>query len=116
MTGEPFGEPQVNVWIKADEALVSAELPGVSQEDVDISVKDGTVTLRGNRRAKEEKQQEESLYRRGERAAGQFVRVLELPFRIDSARVSARLDKGILWVTLPRAEADKPRKIAVHAG
>lgn len=103
--------PPVNVWMDGDRAIVASELPGVDPKDVDISVAGKSVTLRG-RRATEDACEGECRHRR-ERWNGAFTRTIELPFAADQDKVEARFSKGVLELALPRAEADKPRKIAI---
>ncbi|GAB4577965.1 MAG: Hsp20/alpha crystallin family protein [Anaerolineales bacterium] len=103
--------PAMNVWTNDDGAIITAELPGVSPEDIDISIIGETLTLTGER--KPDLLEEEVRYHRQERGYGKFTRSLELPFRVDAAQVEASFDKGVLHITLPRLEADKPKKIAI---
>lgn len=103
--------PALNVWTNEDGAIITAELPGVSPEDLDISVIGETLTLSGER--KPDLIEEDVRYHRQERGYGKFTRSLELPFRVDATQVEATFDKGVLHLTLPRAEADKPKKIAI---
>jgi HSP20 family protein len=105
--------PAVNVWVSADTALVTTEIPGVDPNALDISVVGKSLTLRGSRVADELKQGES--YHRRERWYGQFTKTIELPFTVESGKVEAKFAKGILNITLPRAEAEKPRKISVKA-
>ncbi|OGW27506.1 MAG: hypothetical protein A2X56_11630 [Nitrospirae bacterium GWC2_57_13] len=105
--------PLVNVWMDGDKALVTSELPGVEPNDVDISVAGKTVTLRGSRATTDDCKGE--CQHRHERWSGKFTRSFELPFVIDQDKVDAKFKKGVLQLTLPRAEADKPRKIAIKA-
>jgi len=93
--------------------VITAEVPGVSADEIDISVVGETLTLSGER--KPEDLEGGVRYHRRERGGGRFSRSIELPFRVDADKVEAAYDKGILRVTLPRAEADKPRKITVRA-
>ena len=106
--------PAINVWTDQDGAVVTAELPGINPEDMDISVKNDTLTLRGSR-VPDEVQEGETCHRR-ERGSGSFTRSLQLPFQVASDKVGASYQKGVLHITLPRAEADKPKKIAIKAG
>ncbi len=103
--------PPVNVWTSADGAIVRTEIPGIDKERIDISIVNETLTIRGART--EDAGKEGLSCHRKERDFGQFVRSLQLPFEVDADRVKARFAEGILEITLPRAEADKPRKIAV---
>jgi HSP20 family protein len=105
--------PAVNAWSDGNEAVVTTELPGVDPAAVDISVVGRTLTLRGTRTPEEAG--DGGSYHRRERWYGDFIRTIELPFSVESARVEAAFSKGVLTITLPRAEAEKPRKIAVKA-
>jgi HSP20 family protein len=105
------GFPLVNVWMDGNRAVVTTELPGVESKDVDISVAGKTVTLRGARSLGDACK--EGCEHRHERWSGNFSRSFEMPFAIDQNKVEAKVSKGVLHVTLPRAESDKPRKIAI---
>ena len=107
------GFPCVNVWTNKEEAVVSAEIPGVPADKVDISVLDDTVTLKGVRKVEETP--EESVTHRQERGAGEFSRTIRLPFRVEANAVDAKYENGVLEVRLPRAEADRPKQISVQA-
>ena len=106
--------PAMNVWTDENNAVLTAELPGVKPEDIDISVEDELLTLRGNRQREE--LEEGMTYHRRERRFGPFSRTFRLPFRVEADAVEATFQNGILGVVLPRAEADLPRKIAVKSG
>jgi HSP20 family protein len=103
--------PAVNVWTSPDNAVVTTEIPGIELKDLNISVSGNTLTLRGLRRG--EQLQPDEVYHRKERWQGDFVKTIELPFTVESDKVEARYAKGVLYVSLPRAEAEKPRKIEV---
>jgi HSP20 family protein len=90
---------------------VRAELPGVKPESLDISVVEGQLLLRGERKIEPEEQK--AGYHRRERESGFFRRTIALPARVDPGKVSATMRNGVLTVTLPRAEEAKPRKISV---
>jgi len=105
--------PAMNVWTNENGAVVTAELPGVSPENIEISVVNDTLTLSGKRDAEE--CGEDVRFHRRERGCGAFTRSFQLPFQVDPGKVEAALEKGVLKISLPRAEADKPRKIAVKA-
>jgi HSP20 family protein len=106
--------PSMNVWTNQDGVVVTAELPGINPEDLDISVQNDSLTLRGSHAP--DKVEEGVTYHRRERSSGSFVRSLQLPFNVDSDQVEASYAKGVLRIMLPRAEADKPKKIAIKAG
>lgn len=107
------GYPALNVWMNEEAAVITAELPGVDVSDLEISVVGETVTLSGQRRADESLQS--ATYQRQERGVGKFTRTIDLPFSVDSDKVEATLEKGILRVNLPRSEKDKPRKVMVKS-
>lgn len=105
--------PVVNIWAKGDGAIVTSEIPGIDPASVEISVVGRTLTLAGSRAATEAGEGES--YHRRERWQGRFTRTIELPFQIESNKVEARFDRGELHIDLPRAEADKPKKIPVKS-
>jgi len=108
------GYPAMNIWANEDQAVITAELPGVSLNDIEISVVNDTLTLKGDRKVDE--MPEGACCYRQERGYGLFTRSFELPFKVDSNKVDAVFNMGILKMTLPRAEEDKPKKITVKAG
>ncbi|HEX8948655.1 MAG TPA: Hsp20/alpha crystallin family protein [Dissulfurispiraceae bacterium] len=103
--------PAINAWKGEDHAVITTEVPGVDPQDIEISVAGSSLTLRG---IKKSEQTEEGAYHRRERWHGSFTKVLELPFDIEQDKVEARFVKGVLYVALPRAEADKPKKISIQ--
>ncbi|MFL5735375.1 MAG: Hsp20/alpha crystallin family protein [Chloroflexia bacterium] len=109
----PVGYPAVNFWTGEDSLILTSELPGVTLDGLDISVVGDTLTLRGTRAP--EQLPEGATYHRRERQGGRFTRVHQLPFRVEPDEVSATLKNGLLNITLPRAHADRPRKIQVKS-
>jgi len=105
--------PLVNIWVNADEAVLTTEIPGIDAKSVEISVAGRTVSLRGSREPEQEAAG--TTYHRRERWYGQFSKTLELPFNVEAGAVDARFRKGVLYVTLPKAHADKPRTIKVKS-
>jgi HSP20 family protein len=103
--------PAMNVWTGEDGATVTAELPGVKAEDIDISVRNDSLTLRGSR--ERETLGEGESYHRRERRFGSFSRTFQLPFQVESDKVDAKFENGVLSISLPRSEAEKARKIKV---
>lgn len=103
--------PKINMWVDSETAVVTTEIPGLSAEDIDISVVGKSLTLRGSRKVDDLKEGE-SFHRR-ERSGGQFEKTVDLPFNVQSDKVDASFSKGILRITLPRAEAEKPKKITI---
>jgi HSP20 family protein len=105
--------PPVNVWEDAEAFHVEAELPGMTREQVQIAVTHkNQLTLSGERLDQEP---ETGRWHRRERGFGRFQRILKLPLPVDADRVEAKLEDGLLQVTLPKAEECKPRKIVVKA-
>ncbi|WP_299029100.1 Hsp20/alpha crystallin family protein [uncultured Thermanaerothrix sp.] len=104
--------PPMNVWTNSEGAVVTVEVPGVNPEQLELAVVGDTLTLRGKRLA--EDLPEGARYQRRERFQGEFARSLQLPFTIDAEHVEAQYENGILTITLPRAEADKPKRITVQ--
>ncbi len=103
--------PAVNIWSRGDELVVTAELPGVVPADMNITVEGDQLTLRGERKLQEPAK--EVVCHRCERGSGTFLRVIQLPFEVESGQVKARFRQGVLSVTLPRAEASKPKQITI---
>lgn len=103
--------PPVNMSEDQDNFYVRAELPGVNSKDLDVQADAKSVAISGKRRTVEDKA--EFKYHRRERNAGQFSRMLALSGEIESDKVTAKLENGILLLTLPKAEAVKPRQITI---
>jgi len=103
--------PAMNAWTTDEEEVVTATLPGLSPDEVELTIVNDVLTLSGER--KSEEPAEETRYHRRERVDGKFSRSIQLSFPVDSDKVTAAYENGILTVRLPRAEADKPRKISV---
>jgi HSP20 family protein len=106
------GFPAVNAFANEDGIALTARLPGVEQDDLEISVFRDTLTLRGRRQPEAPDRQ---AYHRRERGTGEFVRNISLPFRVDPDRVDATIQDGLLRISLHRPEEDKPKRIKVGA-
>ena len=105
--------PPMNVWSSTDGIVIDAELPGVDPKDVDIALTGDELTLRGKANATPPAGRDTILRR--ERPAGEFVRTIQLPFRAAAGTVIANYRNGVLRLTIPRSEEEKPRKIAIEA-
>jgi HSP20 family protein len=103
--------PAVNLWSNEESALATVEIPGVKIDDLEIMITGDTLTLKGSREP--DSLNADAVSHRQERGCGQFMRSLKLPFPVESDKVDAALKNGVLQVHLPRASADKPRKITV---
>jgi HSP20 family protein len=111
----------VRRWIPAtdlvetdSEYVLRADLPGLSEEDVNVELDDHVLTISGERKSEHEERREG--YYRVERAAGQFSRSLTLPEGVDGDAIQARFDRGVLEVRIPKPEQRQPRKVAITAG
>ncbi len=112
LTASPFAAdfPPTNVWVGQEDAVVTTEIPGIDPQKLDLSIVGDVLKIGGSRAG--EGQEAESYYRQ-ERSCGTFSRTLQLPFQVETGKVEAKYDKGVLQIILPRAETEKPRKIAV---
>jgi HSP20 family protein len=101
--------------VETDEHFVlKADLPGLAEEDVNLEVEDNVLTVSGERKAEHEDKREG--YVRVERSYGAFRRSLTLPEGVDPEGVSARFDRGVLEVHIPKPEERKPRRVAIQVG
>ncbi|MBN2044100.1 MAG: Hsp20/alpha crystallin family protein [Anaerolineales bacterium] len=105
--------PPINIWTKEEGQVITAEMPGIDPDKIEIDVVADSITLSGERNPDPE--QEGMIYHRRERNHGKFSRTIQLPFMVDANKVEAKFTDGVLQITLPRAEADKPKKIAVKS-
>src|SRR5699024_6988713 len=103
--------PAVDVHEEKERYLIRADLPGVKPQDIDVSLENGVLTIRGQRL--EEKSTEENGWRHHERLSGSFFRRFNLPDSADAEQVSARSDNGVLEITIPKHARVKARKIEV---
>jgi HSP20 family protein len=104
--------PVVDIYENEDTVVVKAELPGVDKKDIKVDLKDGVLTLSGER--SHEKEVKEENYYRKERAFGKFHRSFNVPADIDPDKIKAEFKDGVLNVEIPKPEEKKPKKIAVH--
>jgi HSP20 family protein len=108
------GFPPVNVWEAEEGFMLSTPLPGFAPEDIDISVVGKTLTIRSSQ--PESTLPDEARFYRRERQHSEFSRQLQLPFQIDSVNVQANFQNGILYITVPKAVEEQPKKISVVSG
>lgn len=105
--------PRLQGWVKPDEVVIQAELPGVDPDKIEINLQAKTLTLSGNREIEAPfKDGEVAL---NERVSGAFKRSVELPYDVESVKIKATHKHGVLTIHLPRAESQKPRKIQIEA-
>ena len=103
--------PSVDVAETDNEVVVTAELPGVEQDDVDITITDDVLTLKGEK--KEEKEVKEKNYHRIERSYGSFQRSVSLPAGVQADKAKATYKDGVLHITVPKTEEAKPKQIKI---
>jgi HSP20 family protein len=121
-TPSPRGDGEaVRRWIPAmdlvetkDAFVLKADLPGLDENDINLEVEDGVLTVSGERKAEHEEKKEG--YYRVERAFGAFRRSLTLPEGVDPEAVSAEFDKGVLAIRIPKPEDRKPRRVSIKVG
>jgi HSP20 family protein len=103
--------PSVDIYENKDQIVLEAELPGMKQDDFDLSIENNVITLRGERRF--EKTDETDNYHRVERSYGAFTRSFTLPQTVSAEGATAEYNNGVLRVTLPKREETKARRIQV---
>lgn len=106
--------PPLNIHSGDDDVIITSEIPGIDPADVELTVTGDTLTIKGTRKPYEVKEGE--TWHRRERGSGDFFRTVQLPYTVDAGKVQAEYAHGVLRITLPRAESDKPRKIVVTPG
>ena len=105
--------PAVDIKEEPAQFVIHADLPGVDIKDIEITLENGVLTLKGQRAA--EKKEETQQYRRGGRVRGTFLRRFSLPDAVDAEKVAARCKDGVLEVVVPKREAAQPRRIAIES-
>jgi HSP20 family protein len=105
--------PALNAYANQDGVVITAELPGVAPQDLDVTVHRETVSIRGMRN---DYAADARGYHRQERRQGNFLRVVSLPFVVDTTKVAAEMTDGVLILSLQRAEEDKPKRVSVSSG
>jgi HSP20 family protein len=104
--------PPVDIYETETEIVLVAEVPGVDEKDVDVEVKDNLLTIKGERRM--EKSVREESYHRVERAYGGFSRSFTLPQAVDSEKITATYNRGVLEIRLPKPEKAKTHQIKIE--
>jgi HSP20 family protein len=104
--------PTVDIYDNNETIVIKAELPGIDKKDIVIDVKDGVLTLKGERSFDNEVKEEKYYCR--ERTFGKFERVFRLPADIDPEKISADYKDGILKIDIPKPEEQQPKQITVH--
>jgi HSP20 family protein len=106
--------PAVDVYEDEHSVTLKIEVPGIEEKDIDVRVENNTLTVHGERKI--EKEEKEENYRRVERQYGSFTRTFNLPTTVDSEKVLANYDKGVLKIALPKKAEAKPKQIKVNVG
>jgi len=104
--------PRVDIYDNDENIVIKAELPGIDRKDIVIDVKDGVLTLKGERSFDNEIKEEKYYCR--ERTFGKFERVFRLPAKVDPEKISADYKDGILKIDIPKPEEQQPKQITVH--
>jgi len=104
--------PAINIYEQEDAAVLTAELPGVEPDDIELTVQNETLTLRGRRR--EAHGEQDRVYRR-ERPQGEFMRTVTLPAPVNADKVKAEYRNGLLRVHMEKAAEAKAKKIEIHS-
>lgn len=110
-TGMQEFAPAIDVTEEKDGFVVRADLPGLKKEDVNVTIQDNYLTIRGEK--KHEEETKEANYYHRERVHGTFSRMIELPTAVDAKRIDASFKDGVLQVKLPKSEEAKPKQIDV---
>ena len=105
--------PAVDIKEEPNQFVIRADLPGVDLKDIEVTLENGVLTLKGQRAS--EKKEETEQYRRVERVRGTFLRRFSLPDVADADKVSAKCKDGVLEVMVPKREAAQPRRIAIES-
>jgi len=103
--------PSIDFIEEENEFILSCELPGLEESDIDVSIASNILTLKGNKKSQEE--QSEGKYYKKETWSGSFQRTITLPHTVDNEKISAEMRNGILQVLLPKKEESKPKQISV---
>jgi HSP20 family protein len=105
------GYPPINIYDGEDHMVVLAEVPGVPMDQLDLSITDDTLVIKGTKPADNVANER---YHRRERGSGDFSRTIVLPERVDAEKIQASVSRGVLRIELPKSEASRPKRIAVE--
>lgn len=108
--------PDADVMESRDDIRVMIELPGLRPEDVDITLENNVLTVSGEKREEQREEAADHRWHLSERRYGRFDRSFVLPREVNPDRIQARIDNGVLSVTIPKNEKAKPRHIEIHVG
>lgn len=110
-----YPENELDMYEEEDTVVVKVKAPGFKEENIDITVEDGVVTITGKIEAEEEEEDKKKKYYRKEFTSQSFTRRVDLPVRVQPEQAEADYENGVLTLTLPKAEEAKPKAIKVKA-
>jgi HSP20 family protein len=110
-----FWSPRVDVEQKGDAIVIRADLPGVRKEDIRVEATDEGVTILGERREEREEGSDEQGYKAIERSYGSFFRTVPLPQKVNLEKLTAKMQDGVLQITVPLDESARPRRIQIES-
>ena len=110
---QPWGGPALNVYEEQDNLIVEAQVPGIKQDDLDINVEQGVLTISGQTFSDAERKERNYLVR--EHRTGRFTRSLRLPATYNPEACQASFESGMLRLVFPKSEAAKPRRIQINS-
>ena len=103
--------PSVDIYETENEVVLTAEIPGIEDQDIEIKLEDSTLSIKGERKL--EKETKEENYHRIERAYGTFYRSFTIPHNVDQDKIQAEHENGVLKITMPRKPELKPQKVKI---
>jgi HSP20 family protein len=107
--------PEVDICEQDDQLRICVDLPGVSKDDVKIDIREGVLIVRGERREERSGGGQEQGFRRSERQYGSFYRAISLPDSADTEKAEARMEHGVLNITIPISEEKQPRRLQIQS-
>jgi len=105
--------PSIDVTENEKEIVITAEMPGLERKDVEISVEDEVLTIRGEKKVESQQDDKNKNYHFTERSYGMFYRVLQLPPGVDPSKIQATMSNGVLKIAIPKPAKSEPKKIEV---
>jgi HSP20 family protein len=114
MAGNASLMPSMDITETEKEFVITAELPGLERKDVEISLEDNVLTIRGEKKSETKPDDKNKNVHVSERSYGVFYRVLELPTKVDPSSVQATMSKGVLKITIPKPARPESKKIEVQ--
>jgi HSP20 family protein len=105
-------EPSVDLYMENDQVVVKAEMPGMSKDDIQVTLSDNVLTIKGEKKKEEEDKGKD--YYRSERIYGASVRSLQLPAEVDPEKIKATFKNGVLEIRLPKTEDAKKKEIKIN--